>query len=204
MHQGTADDQRRLSDPLEEPDVRPGKALPDRPTPEGHGARQVRWPSIVPLQGSEAGVSIGPGAQAGCPQGRASQDQAKTSEVHPASRTSLEALELRSWPCKIEPELFILVRTGSFHVALTKNPLTLNCLLPIINIKGEKMGFRNSAKVFLLALILSVIVANVLFLLPSSAQAVPPKYNWVWLAEQLYHCEAAQADHCLPVSAYSF
>jgi len=63
---------------------------------------------------------------------------------------------------------------------------------------------RNLGKFFLVTLSLFIVAANFLVLFPTSAQAIPPKNDWVWVVDQVFHCEAAQQDHCLPASAYSY
>jgi len=102
-----------------EPGVRPGAAVGD-PTPaEVDGPGEVRRPAVAAVQGQGPGVPGGPGAKAGRAQAGDGQTEAQAPQVRPAADPPLAAHDLRERPPRVEPEVFILLRTGSFCVALT-------------------------------------------------------------------------------------
>ncbi len=75
VHQGGADDQRRLPGEVAEPDVSAREGLLDAPEAEGDGSRPVRRPVVAPVQGPGPGLSGGPGASAGPTQAGLGQAQ---------------------------------------------------------------------------------------------------------------------------------
>lgn len=104
-------------------DVRPGEALLDSAAAEGDGPREVRWKTVTSVQGPGSGLSRGSDTKTGRPQARPSQAEAQTPEVRPPTEPSLEAYALRERTTIMRPEVFTLLRTGSFDFAFTQEAI---------------------------------------------------------------------------------